>query len=639
MRRSFRPLLALALLLAGASAPLAQREAGGLPPSRDPRLARRLARAVPLRRLEPPDVAWLRAEDAAREKGAPLRYGVVQPLADSCGDAGLWEPLPDGGRVWRLRVSSPGALSLGLVLRRFQLPPGGELYVSDGAGSVVRGAYTSDHHLPGGGFAVQPVPGDTLALELREPPGAAPAEVVLAGVVHDYAGVLDGLERAAAGAGGGGSCEVDVACPEGAGWQDASDAVVRILAGGFLCSGALVANTSGDGAQLLLTAEHCGDLERAVFFFRYQRAECGAGDPGAAGTVQGSVALARSAALDVQLVRLTEPIPPAYGAYLAGWDRSGTVPPATRTIHHPGGGPKRISFDDDPPRRSGVRWRVRRWERGVTEPGSSGAPLFTPEGALIGQLCCGLATCSYPHDDDFGRLDAAWTLLAPWLDPARSGAARCPGRRLAAAPSPLAIERVEPASQVALVPGRAQTVTLRGSGFAPDAQVLAGGVALARERFTVVDERTITLDLPQLAALGRHALRVRSGGEDASAEVEIVAPAVPVLEVGDGEPAPANRVRAGDGLALVLGGPPGQAQVVVFSLSDRPSVAPGVALCLGDGFTDLGLACAADVGPAGWSALHLPLPPLALELFLQSLAVGAGLPLASSGCQSVAVVP
>lgn len=634
-----RRLLALALALASAGVLGAQREAPGLPPSRDPRLARRLARSVPLHSLPPVDLAALRTADGARPKGAPLRYGVVLPLelASSAGEG--WEDLPDGGRLWRQRIASPGARSLGLVFRRFQLPPGGELYVSDASGAVLRGAYTDQNQRPAGGFAVQPIPGDTLTLEYRQPSGAAHPELVLAGVVHDYVGVLEELAKSGAGAGAAASCELDVVCPAGAGWEDQADSVARILAGGFLCSGVLLNNSAGDGAQLLLSAEHCGDLADAVFYFRYQRALCGAGSAPATHTVQGALELVRDSALDLQLVRITEPIPDSYQAFLAGWERSGAIPSSTLTIHHPRGQAKKISFDRDAPRRSGTRWRILAWDEGVTEPGSSGAPLFSPQGLVIGQLCCGSATCGYPFDDYYGRLDAAWALVAPHLDPAATGASTLAGRPLSARGPALSIALVEPASVPALQPGTQHTLTLRGTSFAPDAALFVDGVALPASAFRVLDDETITLDLPQLPALGAHTLSVASQGELDSVSVQVVAPSGPLLQAASGDPSPTSAVRSTAGLELLLGGPVGQTQYVLFSTSALPSVLPAVGLCLGDGFRLLELATVQVVGAPGWSSVRLPLPPLDLTLHLQSVTFEAGLPIPVSNCQSVSILP
>ena len=71
------------------------------------------------------DASALLTEDAGRESAGipvPMRYGKVQSAAFSPDRNGTWEELADGSRLWRLRIASPGALSLSLGLSRFDLP-------------------------------------------------------------------------------------------------------------------------------------------------------------------------------------------------------------------------------------------------------------------------------------------------------------------------------------------------------------------------------------------------------------------------------------------------------------------------------------------------------------------------------------
>ncbi len=97
----------------------------------------------------------------------------------------------------------------------------------------------------------------------------------------------------------------------------------------------------------------------------------------------------------------------------------------------------KICRDDDSPSKqvnAGAQtWEIlggggQGWELGVTEPGSSGSPLFDDQGRIIGQLYGGAAACSGTNDnnafDYYGRIGVAWdtgssatTRLEDWLDP------------------------------------------------------------------------------------------------------------------------------------------------------------------------------------------------------------------------------
>jgi hypothetical protein len=67
------------------------------------------------------------------------------------------------------------------------------------------------------------------------------------------------------------------------------------------------------------------------------------------------------------------------------------------------------------------------WDDGVTEPGSSGSPLFDQNGRIIGQLYGGAAACSGTNNngqyDFYGRFGTSWDLGAQqYLSPASCGA-------------------------------------------------------------------------------------------------------------------------------------------------------------------------------------------------------------------------
>src|SRR5688572_17282986 len=251
----------------------AQVEHGGVPPSG--RL--KLRKPVPTERMAPVRADLLLAEDAAASATlrGPQRFAEVLPVELSLANSGVWEELADGGRTRRLRLHSPGAKSLALIFSRYQLPSGAELFVYDDARKSVRGAYTEHENRLDGEFSMRPLRGDALTLEYHEPAAVSgQGELALALVAHDYRDVI-GLMEGDRSSGGGqaGSCELDVACPLGATWGNQINATVHIqaLAAGLLCSGSLLNNTTGDGALLVVSADHCGSLTTAVFTFNFER--------------------------------------------------------------------------------------------------------------------------------------------------------------------------------------------------------------------------------------------------------------------------------------------------------------------------------------------------------------------------------
>jgi hypothetical protein len=154
----------------------------------------------------------------------------------------------------------------------------------------------------------------------------------------------------------------------------------------------------------------------------------------------GAILRARSDSLDFALVELEMLPPPEYRPYYAGWDRSKTAPPSTRTLHHPKGDVKKISLDYDPPgigsyspsgHVSNGFWWIKKWDVGTTEAGSSGGPLFSDANLVIGSLTGGTATCENSTDDYFSMMYFQWNYssivtrqLKKWLDPANTGITR-----------------------------------------------------------------------------------------------------------------------------------------------------------------------------------------------------------------------
>lgn len=127
---------------------------------------------------------------------------------------------------------------------------------------------------------------------------------------------------------------------------------------------------------------------------------------------------------------------------MAGWVASQEPPSHVASIHHPSGDVKKISLVT-PNAHPNIRiyldcwnecplkyhWKISRWSKGVTEPGSSGAPLFNENGLIIGQLHGGASSCKNLNGFDiFGSLHASMfassshsSSVRHWLDPEKSG--------------------------------------------------------------------------------------------------------------------------------------------------------------------------------------------------------------------------
>ena len=425
---------------------------------------------VEMRTMPAVDVPRLQAEDRERDRlDLPTRF--AQPLAVDLTplNSGTWEDLDAANVVWRLRVESRGALSLNFGFSEFAMPQGGRMLVYPADQSATSDprqvrVFTAADNETHGQLWTPVIEGQQAVIEVvlpREQAGAL--RLRLSQVGHDYRGFnrLARGEELLRPQGVSGSCNVDVACPEGDGWRPQIRSVAAISTGGSLfCSGSLLNNTANDRRMFFLTANHCGinsgNAASLVTYWNFQNSTCRI--PGTAASGQdgdgtldqfltGSFFRAANSASDFALVELDDAAPAAFNLFWNGWDRrSGDFSGATG-IHHPSVAEKRISHGTSATRTTSyggantnptspgdgshifVRWIP---GIGVTEGGSSGSPLFSPDKRVIGQLHGGPSSCSasdVAKADYYGRVSVSWTgggsnttRLSNWLDATGTGA-------------------------------------------------------------------------------------------------------------------------------------------------------------------------------------------------------------------------
>jgi lysyl endopeptidase len=518
--------------------------------------------------VPPPDVANAKAEDAAREgRGEPPRFAMPLAVRVTPATDGTWEALPGDRLLWRLRVASPAALSLNLGFTRYQMPPGGTLWLYTPDYQVLRGPFTAADNEAHGQLWTPILEGQEVVVEVELPASEAAAlSLELTSVNHGYRS-FSSLEKS-------GSCNVDVVCPEGDGYDPQIRSVaVYSLGGSTFCTGALINNTAQDLRPFFLTADHCdvnvADAPSLVTYWNFENSTCrvpgspASGQPGDGQLNQfmtGAVFRAEYAPSDMTLLELDDPMNLAFNPHWAGWDRSGANATRAVAVHHPNTDEKRISFEDDPttlgffggggaPGQE-THVQVIDWDLGTTEPGSSGSPLFDQNGRIIGQLHGGGAACGNNLSDYYGRIFTSWTgggtnatRLSNWLDPLGSGAMTLDGTNgtldLAVLPGTQAIcapGNATYAVEIVRGPGFAEQVTLSASGAPPgttagfSANPLPNGVI----------ESTLTIGNTAGASPGSYAIQIDAVSATASTEQQVVltlstaAPGQPTLT------APAN---------------------------------------------------------------------------------------------------
>ena len=460
LRRAVR----LALFVAFAGASLASARQGEPPYSLEH--PERTTSAIPIDVVGSIDAARRRAETTRRAQSMtpPSKRLATSDIIDvSIGSAhdGIWRLLPDGSRLWRVRVRATGATDLRFGFSRFELPPGATLYVI-GADNYYQGPYTTGDS-DDGRFNSSIVPGDTATIELRVPAGAASsAEIEIATV---GAGFRDLFKRTLfTGPGTSGPCNINVVCPLGEPYPNEVRAVgyYEFVAdadhGTYICTGTLLADVPHDRKNYFLTAAHCvsssSEASSMVVYWNYQSTECAGLSPPAGGFLNddqhGATLRATRADSDFALVELAQAPEASWDVYYAGWDATGATPSGTIGIHHPSGDAKKITSGPMPGTTdncigtggTNTHWETGPYLQGTTEDGSSGSGLFVIAGnggghdrLLVGTLSGGFAECSstdpsQPNDetDCYGKFAIGWTgsgastRLRDWLDPANTGA-------------------------------------------------------------------------------------------------------------------------------------------------------------------------------------------------------------------------
>ncbi len=409
----------------------AQISASGSPPS----FSQTLQVDVPTVVMPPVDNQALLAADALLPANEQNKFATRLDVSLNLQNSGVWTELPNGDRLWLLRISSPGAHSLGLLYDEWHIPKGGQLFIYNDDHSMTIGAYTSLSNSVSGKNVTRPVFGDAVTIEYLEPSAIRGQSVLSIFVVcHAYRPLFDALTPLAD-FGDAAACAVNINCPQGASLQDIKHGVVLLLVGGNgWCSGALVNNTAFDGTPYVLTARHCmyppeGGYDSPEFwtaYFNYESPQC---VPNANGptwhTIEGAIPRSDFVDTDMALVELSSRVPPAFSPYFFGWDNRSSSWTGSYNIAHPMGDVKKLAIDNQTITGEGVWWRVETWDLGISQRGSSGSPLIDDALRVRGvtSSVAFSSTCETPGFVRFGSIRWSWYTgdpseqLSNWLDP------------------------------------------------------------------------------------------------------------------------------------------------------------------------------------------------------------------------------
>jgi lysyl endopeptidase len=443
-----KPLLTAICLLAGTAA-MAQLSHGGQPRNWE---IKSTPEHIRFERIGAIDPERLALEDAITDqhKDVPYRFGVEFETNFNINNSGvITSDESTETTTWTIGLECPGALSMSIRFDEFIVPKGGQVFIWSADRREFLGAFNHKNMKPSGVLACGLVHGDKIVVEYNCPTHLFDqTELTIGEVVHTYRPfatsryVQDAVEAMRGPFGNSGACNVGVNCPEAAEWQVEKRSVAIIVEGGSgVCTGALVNNTANDGTPYFLTANHCtsgANTANWVFYFNHEATSCTGNNGPTTNLISGADLLANRAGSDFALLLLNDTPPASYNVQYAGWDATDSESAVSSAvcIHHPSGNVKKFSQEDDAPYHDvsgGAQvWWIDNWEIGITEPGSSGSPLFNQDHRIIGQLFGGASACNgnvgNGQYDFYGRFGVSWdagttssTRLVNWLDPLQSG--------------------------------------------------------------------------------------------------------------------------------------------------------------------------------------------------------------------------
>jgi hypothetical protein len=361
---------------------------------------------------------------SSQSKGR-LRIGIGRTLDKpltvnlSTAPASEWVSVANGWRIWLVSVTSPGAEGIRVHLENIKLPDGARLVAYAPAKPQAGPAITAQTLRSATEAWAETILGERLVVECQLPPQADPSAVsfTITEISQIYLSLATALGTRS-------PCENDVTCY--AAWATAASGVARIefidSGSAYLCTGCLLTTVPATYVPYFLTANHCVTTPTIAstleLWWFYQSSNCNGPAPALDSvphTAGGADYLAGSSENDFTFLHLRM-APPAGAAFL-GWSTANPASATTLTgIHHPGGDIKKISFGGQ--NSLDLDFRYVRWSSGVTEPGSSGSPLFNASQQVLGQLWGGSSACDNPTGlDHYGRFDLTYNSIAQWLYP------------------------------------------------------------------------------------------------------------------------------------------------------------------------------------------------------------------------------
>ena len=381
--------------------------------------------------LPPIDVQAVLEQDAL-DSTVTARFGIKEPMGLTKEDGTFYTF--GNYAVWKLKIRSENAKSLNFEFSDLNLPDGSRMFIYGMGERMLHGPIEAGK-VHDGIYASDIVLGDYAVIDVYLPEGAPELfsiniDSAVHGIDDALTGGMDDPAISTRAFGDSGPCNINTACPAGAGWENEINAVCLILRNTSVehCTGTLIANACNDLTPFLLTANHCvtgENLNTFVFRFNYESITCPptvAPHPSVWISFTGAQLRANWADTDFALLQLNNAVAGTSDLSFAGWDRRAILPASSTFIHHPAGDVKKITVDAQPPvvdpggpYTPNMYFRIEldngnNGDLGTLEGGSSGSPQFNQDRRIVGQHRGGdWPDCNNPYNKWEGMLSNSWT--------------------------------------------------------------------------------------------------------------------------------------------------------------------------------------------------------------------------------------
>jgi lysyl endopeptidase len=182
----------------------------------------------------------LRAEQqraATSDQSEPFKLAIPIPVDLNIAKRANWN-IDSGFAYGKFTIKLNGALSSSINFDKFYLPTGAEMYIYNEKGNMITGPVTAQENNAKGKWGSWVYKDDLLTVEIKIPLAAKDQLILHANnIAYGYKSVYK-VEVADFNASDG-SCEINVICPLGSGWEAERNSVALVLNddGSSWCSG------------------------------------------------------------------------------------------------------------------------------------------------------------------------------------------------------------------------------------------------------------------------------------------------------------------------------------------------------------------------------------------------------------------